>query len=639
MPTRPARLTRRSFEALVQDLFYCPACSTWRTAHPNVSAQHVSSVRRRWNSTLVSSTAVNATKNIPPQLRGLHDALQNLQKKAPSQINQSRLQLALSGLATDKPATRIAILDVNNTRTSRQIVRLLLADVLGKEEAWEKLLVPEDQQETGGILIRYGEATSPSIQPSRTAIPTISVPSPLLREHNLEILVSSISSNGLAYPSSRISSDVFLTPFAETPTSVSGRQTIVSFPVHKTLVLANGVDEFQSLSQILALTSYNSTSERELVDSMVNLPGTAGKLQSERIRMLDISSVEDDLKEARRSIEHTPRFGVSWTGSGLPHLKQWLSESSVTSNGHIATTLLQVVQSILDAASANIEQQAFRSMAERQTDTISEETRTELQGAIDMFLAQAHLELQTGLARAFESSSWRKLAWYKLFYRVDDVPLIITDIVERYWLRESSLTVFEMLGRLHQAGLIRFVSYDGKIIEFATSNGNELSLPSPPNAASDTTDYLEIPDQPKLKTSELSRSRQALLATTIPTMTATAQSSLFKAVGFSATTTALSALTYMSTIAPSLYECGAIFALGVVFSLRRLQKQWEACRSGFKRDIFAAGRTALKSTEDLMRLAVREGGRKPVDEIEVELCSQANAAVEQARKALDSVRK
>ena len=108
MPTRPARLTRRSFEALVQDLFYCPACSTWRTAHPNVSAQHVSSVRRRWNSTLVSSTAVNATKNIPPQLRGLHDALQNLQKKAPSQINQSRLQLALSGLATDKPATRIA---------------------------------------------------------------------------------------------------------------------------------------------------------------------------------------------------------------------------------------------------------------------------------------------------------------------------------------------------------------------------------------------------------------------------------------------------------------------------------------------------------------------------------------------------
>ena len=390
---------------------------------------------------------------------------------------------------------------------------------------------------------------------------------------------------------------------------------------------------------MLALTNYGSSSERELIDPMVNLDGTATLLNSDKITVLDISRVEGDLQQIRKSIEHASAYEVSWTGSGLPKLGEWLSQSTLTATDGTSKTLITMLDSILGAASASAERQMAAALIEEQSGIVNSDTRAELDEAIDAFLADAHLELQTGMAKAFESESWRKLAWWKLFWRVDDVPLIVTDLAQRYWLKESSLVVFEVLGRLHQAGLIEFVSYDGRIIEFATTDGEELP-PSlrPTRKSASTTDYLEDPDQPVLKSSELSRTRQSFLLANIPNMTATAQSSLFKSISFSATSAALSALAYVSTLTPSAYECGAILALGGVFALRRLQKQWEACRDQFKKDIFDAGRSALKSTEEFMKFAVREGGRKKVDQVDLQIREEASSAIAKAKKALDQIR-
>lgn len=392
---------------------------------------------------------------------------------------------------------------------------------------------------------------------------------------------------------------------------------------------------------MLALTSYGAPSERNLISPVVNLDGSAKYVHAEDILLLDTDHVSYTLQSIRESIDNAAIYERAREVSGYPALGKWLSDSSISVAGEKPKTLFQVVESILDAASGDIERQTASALLEEQAGLVDTETRAKLEEAINTFLADAHLELQTGLARAFESRSWRKLAWYKLFWRVDDVPLIITDLTQQYWLKESSLVVFEMLGRLHQAGLIEFISYDGKLIEFATTTEGDTLAPSfrPAEAYPVPTDYLEKPDQPHLKSSELSRARQSFLSTTIPAMAATAQSSLFKMIGFTGTTAGLSALAYISTLTPSIYECGAILALGIVFALRRLQKQWEACRDQFKQDIFGVGRTALKSTEDFMRVAVREGGRNQVDNVAVQMREEAAAAVGRAKKALDEIRK
>ena len=487
------------------------------------------------------------------------------------------------------------------------------------------------------IVVRYGESVSRTLQPSRSAIPTISIPATILQTNNVEILVSSVLSPG-AGPASVADSDTFLTPFAGTPTSASGREVIVSFPVHKTIVLADGLEEFQTLSEMLTLTRYEALSERALISTAVNLNGCGSVLGKQKLLVLDISKVGPQLTKAREAIQHVASYQKSFTESGLSQLQEWLSATALSTDDQYSKTLLEYIDSILDAAAASIEQQTTLIQEELDAGLVKPETRADLDQAIDSFISQAHLELQTGLAKAFESRSWKKLAWYKLLWRVDDVPLIITDLAQRYWLRESSVVVFEMMGRLHQAGLVNFVSYDGKLVEFATTNGEEPPRHLRPGLLQSSSDYLEVPDQPVLKSSELTRTREEFLAATIPTMSATAQGSLFKALGFSGSAAALSGLSYFSTLTPSLYECGAILALGVVFAMRRLQKQWETSRNEFREDIFDIGRKALKSSEEFLKLAVREGGRKEMDVVEVKTRDEALAAVEGAKQAADRLR-
>ena len=52
--------------------------------------------------------AISAKKEIPPQLQDLHSSLSALQNDATSYINLSQLRLALRGLESKRPITRIA---------------------------------------------------------------------------------------------------------------------------------------------------------------------------------------------------------------------------------------------------------------------------------------------------------------------------------------------------------------------------------------------------------------------------------------------------------------------------------------------------------------------------------------------------
>lgn len=65
-------------------------------------------------STLASSTAINATKEIPTRVQELYDRLTTVKDNAASYVSLSRLQLALRGLETENPVVRIAGWSLNS---------------------------------------------------------------------------------------------------------------------------------------------------------------------------------------------------------------------------------------------------------------------------------------------------------------------------------------------------------------------------------------------------------------------------------------------------------------------------------------------------------------------------------------------
>ncbi len=96
---------------------------------------------------------------------------------------------------------------------------------------------------------------------------------------------------------------------------------------------------------------------------------------------------------------------------------------------------------------------------------------------------------------------------------------------------------------------------------------------------------------------------------TVPALQALAQKLVLQTLGTSATTTALAALMYLSSFGG--HEAGAVGALGLVWSLGRLQKKWETARDFWEGEVREEGRKAVRAVEvsvaDVLDRAARVG--------------------------------
>lgn len=117
MPPRPpVGLFDRTLSTWTRSPFICPVCRHRKALSVKAHTQRVrqSSVRPRelskprTASTTASVTAVNAKKEIPFALQELHGSLKALEIEAGVYVNTSQLQLALRGVESENPVTRIA---------------------------------------------------------------------------------------------------------------------------------------------------------------------------------------------------------------------------------------------------------------------------------------------------------------------------------------------------------------------------------------------------------------------------------------------------------------------------------------------------------------------------------------------------
>jgi hypothetical protein len=115
--------------------FYCPSCATWRRgistskgklarnsifhaltrvkrcrSSTEASPHRLNNSRTDPRARCLSTSAINVvgSRSVPPRLRELYDALNNVQETAADHLSLSRLQLAIRGLESEDPVIRVA---------------------------------------------------------------------------------------------------------------------------------------------------------------------------------------------------------------------------------------------------------------------------------------------------------------------------------------------------------------------------------------------------------------------------------------------------------------------------------------------------------------------------------------------------
>lgn len=607
---------------------------------------------------------MNATKSLPPRYKPLYEALGNLKKKASAQVNLSRLQLALQGLESESPATRIAVLGLNVQDTSRRVVRLLLADALEDEGLWERQVLDQQGDFSEGLLIRYGQPPNPNLPQPRTSIPVLYVPSNVLERNNMEILVSTMSgprAGELLQGAQTFTSDAFLSPAIGTPTAFNGRQTMIRQPVHSCLLVTKDLDELFQAAELLASTNFTTLEDRESVRIAVHLDSVQGKATG-KVLITNLSWAEEGLDAIRRSVTEATTYEHKWVESGMPSLSSWLTAASAArSENTIPKPVKMLISSLLTTATMNLEFQASLDARSTAARSLSSSTKSNLEDAIEEFSRKAHQELQSGLASAWGSRNWRKLAWYKLFWRVDDVGLVVTDLVTNAWLPHTERAVYEISGRLSQAGVSPTYVFPSQPrvggtttlearapheTEPATVLQAQASVAAHPrvkpvlvNRGGSTEVKMAPVPQPVPLSSSISRLRAEQMDRAIASLTSTAQQIVLKTLSITGLSAGLSALTYLSLTPGSLYEASTVVALGTAFALWRMQGDWFRATKAMEDGLFDEGRTVVQRIVGRMRELVESASRIQEDNVEVQSRREAENAVQRAREELDRLEK
>ncbi|KAJ5794974.1 hypothetical protein N7457_001573 [Penicillium paradoxum] len=598
-------------------IFDCPSCAVWlrslsTRANASRSAPSPDTSRRgaRAQNTITgpasrsftSSTVITA-KSVPARFKELHAALEGVKDADLEQVNLSRLQFALRGLESETPLIRVAVLGLNDATSARKLVRLLLADPLVPREGWEDLLDQYDADSSRGLLIRYGEI-SESIP--NDLLPTISVPSSILKNGNLEILVSSIGSEPNPNATT-FHADTFLVPTVTIQTSHSGRNNFVRYPVHRTLVCGSGVDGLLSYSTMMGRSDLKN--EAASVHGAIALTGAGQNPTNQRVSFVDVDRAAAALDKFRESVHNASDYERGWNGSNVQPLINWLAKSSEVSTGNaLNPALVPLVESLVDAADASVNIRDAKALHDQTVGAAPEEVRSDLDQGVTTWAERAHSELRSSLEAGLASPRWRGLAWWKLFWRVDDVSMITSEILTTKFLRRAEREAIFAAGKCQQAGLLK---------------GPSTSSPEPIKESALAPWPTQIPDL-----------RTKLLTTTVPSLQALAQSLVVFSVSTTTLTSALSALTYVAIPAAGVYESCTLAAVGLIFAIRRQQKKWDDARAFWEDEVREEGRTSLLETEASLRDIVRNGG-KTVEDLSD---TRARKTVVRARKALEDVK-
>lgn len=465
----------------------------------------------------------------------------------------------------------------------------------------------------------------------------------MLDRFNVEILISSAldGSNGMAPESD---GQDLLVPSLETPASASGRATMVTYPVHKALIYGDGIPRLLACSKKI-----NEADTERYTNAILGVINVHWHIEGQElgpnIAFANLDQAEDAIAQIRRAIENSTEYEHNWLDSNMSVVSGWIMGGTKALDSNIKPAVKHLIQIILGDTERQILTEDSQRLRQLSTESIPDSVRHDLEEAIVSWAENAHTELRDSLYNAFHGKNWGRLAWWKLFWRVDDVGMLSSEVLQRSWLVEAEKEVIWIGGQIQQAGLLHSNQRDPNLAIKEKSMESETTFGKDPPAPR----LVDMIDQPAISSEyvffnpsnprpqQITLARQSLSTMTIPPLQALSQRLLLQTVSTTMATTALSCLVYFSLSTTSMYEAGAIAAFGLVYSLRRLQRKWEDAKGVWMGAVREEARRVLKIVEDTFRGVVREGGKPKVDETGVEERRLAREAVEAVREALGNV--
>ncbi|KUI61177.1 hypothetical protein VP1G_11199 [Cytospora mali] len=589
----------------------------------------------------------------------LQEALQELQKHAANYVNLSRVQLALNSLRQEAgdETIRLAILGLADgsssepARTAKEVLRLLLADPLSAEQAWERELMGHDarqplivrvgaehQEEGGeggggnkGVTVTYAKGT---------LLKEINVSSPGLNGHKLEILLT--ESNPLADSTAGAFQDfeeAALVPTVDIPTSNTGRYSPVTTPVHKALLVTDGLVGAASLVKLPLLL------HKDTIAAAVDLPGyTPQDGSALPFTTIDVKAASQGLDAFRQSIDKGFEYERSWFKSNVPAIVTWLKSGvTLTDDGVTKAAVRNMTASILRNTLAAIQEEEARRLASALSSEVASKDASSLNPSLAEWAEKAHAELQEEMDKAFTSRRWRQLNWWKLFWRVDDVGVLSSEMLSQRFLPAAERNVIYLAGKIEGSGLFGPEGSEKGPYALPTLSS---ALGSPSKTAK-AAPVLSMPESAKVLGTKwpthITFTRNYLQTETVPALQALAQRLVLQSTSFSTLTTALGTLMYLSSYGIS--ESGAVAAFGIMWSLRRLQKKWETAREYWQSEVREEGRKAVRAVEisvgealDKALVKETEAGSQGEDEAQLQELRRARELVQKAEEALEKLK-
>jgi hypothetical protein len=615
----------------------CLFCSLSRSTWPTTISRRQRRIglsARRLEST--AATSLSAATPHPDPRKELENALADLGKHAASFVNLSRLQLALNGLrqTSGSESIRVAISGLANgsdpAKVARQVLKLLLADPLSPEQGWERELERLDL--TKPVIVRVGAVGPGEAEPMSVEkgglLQEVHIPSPTLNGHNLEILLTEANAYAAADSDGTFDAfeDAVLVPTIDIPTSSTGRYTPVTAPVHKALIVAEGMAGAISVGSLPLLGSEDMI--KAAVDLSDYRPAGSSQLP---FTPVDVASAESGLGLVRKDLGSAMEYERLWFQSNIPKLVEWLKAGVLTtSDQSTKPPLRRLISSLLQNTSASIQREEAQRVSASLASSIDRRPTRHLKGALADWAETAHTELQQQLDIAFSSTRWRRLRWWTLFWRVDDVGMLTTDILSQRFLNRAEKNAVYLAGRIEEAGV-------------TPASGATYALPN-----SIETTELESPEsteasgplplsEPSPWPTNITAARAYLQDETIPALQALGQKLVIETLGTSGLTTSLGALVYFGTLTTSLSEAGAVAALGIVWSMRRMQRQWDTARAFWEGEVREEGRKAVKGVEMAVGKVLEKGGSAVPLERNAE-GTRAQGLVDKATAALERMR-
>lgn len=593
----------------------------------------------RFNSTVsTSETAGNPRAE-------LEQHLLDMQKLGPLLVNPSRMQLALQGLrqAPGQEVVRVAILGLgpgsNAGETAKNVLRLLVTDPLKDEQEWERQLKDHDPKKPLIVRIRPTAEEQGILSVSKTnLLSEINVSSADWNNFNLELLFMETI---IPYPEGdnyvariKIVEDV-LVPTVDIA-SAENRSTPVTTPVHRALLIGDGMKGAVNATRLPFLE------EEEAVMRAVNLKGIDRTQFEAPFETVDLASAEKGMTLFRQSTKNAMEYERLWTSSNFPALVTWLKSGVTSSEETTKPAVRRLITSILESVWARCKEENHNQIKDTHIKAYAKKTLAlspNLNKGLSSWAQKAHAELQDELDLAFTGQRWRKLGWWQLFWRVDDVAMLTNEMLSQRFLPTAEQELVYLTGQIAEAAKNTQQYPQPPSVQDTPSPepklkrlGSEELEPLVPV----TTPRPALPKWP----GHIAFTRKYLQNETIPALQALAQKLVMQSLGTSGLTTSLAALLYVSSFSSTIYEAGAVAALGFMWSMSRLQKKWDAARTFWEGEVREEGRKAVRAAEESVAdvLNGEEKHTRTDDDEATKVLNEVRHLVTKASDALDRMK-